>query len=155
MNCFVAQKTALYQCVIYLAPGDYHRFHSPSSWQPEFRRHFAGELLSVSPKVAKWLPGLFCLNERVLYIGKWEHGFFSFTAVGATNVGSVSIYIDEQLKTNRWLGLDVGRKLQANAKCYDECLLPKDTTLSKGELLGQFNMGSTIVLIFEAPLNFK
>lgn len=75
-------KTALYQCVIYLAPGDYHRFHSPTEWRPEVRRHFVGELLSVSPRVAQWLPGLFCLNERVLYMGKWKHGFFSFTAVG-------------------------------------------------------------------------
>lgn len=72
----------LYQCVIYLAPGDYHRFHSPVAWKPEIRRHFSGELLSVSPNVAKWVPGLFCLNERALYIGKWTHGFFSFTAVG-------------------------------------------------------------------------
>jgi phosphatidylserine decarboxylase len=74
--------SALYQCIIYLAPGDYHRFHSPTSWMPEIRRHFSGELLSVSPKIAKWMPGLFCLNERALYIGKWLHGFFSFTAVG-------------------------------------------------------------------------
>lgn len=75
-------KTALYQCVIYLAPGDYHRFHSPTEWKPEVRRHFVGELLSVSPRVAQWLPGLFCLNERVLYMGEWKHGFFSMTAVG-------------------------------------------------------------------------
>lgn len=36
----------LYQCVIYLAPGDYHRFHSPVSWTVYFRRHFYGKLLS-------------------------------------------------------------------------------------------------------------
>lgn len=74
--------TALFHCIIYLAPGDYHRFHSPASWNPIIRRHFHGELLSVSPKIAKWMPGLFCLNERAAYIGEWEHGFFSFTAVG-------------------------------------------------------------------------
>lgn len=73
----------LYQCVIYLAPGDYHRFHSPAEWKPTHRRHFSGELLSVNPNIAKWLPGLFCLNERVVYLGQWEHGFFSYTAVGA------------------------------------------------------------------------
>lgn len=72
----------MYQCIIYLAPGDYHRFHSPTEWKPKIRRHFHGELLSVSPKIAKWVPGLFCINERALYIGQWEHGFFSFTAVG-------------------------------------------------------------------------
>jgi phosphatidylserine decarboxylase len=144
--------TALYQCIIYLAPGDYHRFHSPTSWKPEIRRHFHGELLSVSPKIAQWVPGLFCLNERALYIGQWEHGFFSFTAVGATNVGSVQIYVDEELKTNKWLGLTVGTLKSSE---YDEVKLPADVSLRKGELVGQFNMGSTIVLIFEAPKNFK
>ncbi|KAL9698384.1 hypothetical protein quinque_001825 [Culex quinquefasciatus] len=142
----------LYQCIIYLAPGDYHRFHSPAVWKPELRRHFSGELLSVSPKIARWMPGLFTLNERALYIGKWKHGFFSFTAVGATNVGSVQIYIDEKLKTNQWVGLEVGTH---PCKDYDELALPKDTFLGKGELLGQFNMGSTIVLIFEAPPGFN
>lgn len=76
------QDTNLYQCVIYLAPGDYHRFHSPTDWKPQIRRHFHGELLSVNPKIAQWLPGLFCLNERVAYIGQWKYGFCSFTAVG-------------------------------------------------------------------------
>ncbi|XP_063709505.1 phosphatidylserine decarboxylase proenzyme, mitochondrial isoform X2 [Culicoides brevitarsis] len=146
------EDTALYQCIIYLAPGDYHRFHSPSVWQPELRRHFAGELLSVSPKIAKWVPGLFCLNERVVYTGKWKHGFFSFTAVGATNVGSVQIYIDEELKTNRWLGIKPGKDKYKN---FDELKLTKEIQLNKGELLGQFNMGSTVVMIFEAPKNFK
>lgn len=148
-------STTLYQCVIYLAPGDYHRFHSPTNWQPTVRRHFTGELLSVSPKVATWLPGLFCLNERALYMGKWEHGFFAYTAVGATNVGSVQIYMDDMLKTNKWVGLKVGA--HANKHEYDELVFSgKDQiSLKKGELVGQFNMGSTIVLLFEAPKSFK
>ena len=56
----------LYHCIIYLAPGDYHyhRFHSPVDWSIYFRRHFPGELLSVNPSVARWLKGLFSLNER-------------------------------------------------------------------------------------------
>lgn len=147
------EETNLYQCVIYLAPGDYHRFHSPTDWRPQIRRHFHGELLSVNPKIAQWLPGLFCLNERAVYIGHWKFGFYSFTAVGATNVGSVDVYIDKDLKTNKWAGLRLGKLNQTNE--YDEIQLPADTQLTKGELLGQFNMGSTVVLIFEAPKNFK
>ncbi|XP_067617501.1 phosphatidylserine decarboxylase proenzyme, mitochondrial [Eurosta solidaginis] len=146
-------STELYQCVIYLAPGDYHRFHSPTEWQPQLRRHFAGELLSVNPRIAAWLPDLFCLNERAVYLGKWKYGFFSYAAVGATNVGSVQIYMDDNLKTNRWLGLKLGA--HANAHMYDEVEISSVKTMDRGELLGQFNMGSTIVLLFEAPKNFK
>lgn len=68
-------------------------------------------------------------------------------------MGSVEVYIDDELKTNRWTGLKMGKQ-NAN-DCYDERLLPANTSLGKGELLGQFNMGSTVVLIFEAPKNFK
>ena len=84
---------SLYQCVIYLAPGDYHRFHSPTDWKIKFRRHFSGDLIGV--KFANWIPGLFHINERVVYTGEWKHGFFSMTAVGATNVGSIKIYFDK------------------------------------------------------------
>ncbi|XP_018571598.1 phosphatidylserine decarboxylase proenzyme, mitochondrial isoform X1 [Anoplophora glabripennis] len=134
----------LYQCVIYLAPGDYHRFHSPADWKPTHRRHFSGELLSVNPNIAKWLPGLFCLNERAVYLGHWEHGFFSYTAVGATNVGTVKVYFDKTLQTNT-------RK--KSSRCKELCL-GNSIDLGKGDLMGEFRMGSTIVLIFEAPIHF-
>lgn len=60
--------------------------------------------------------------------------------------------MDEKLKTNKWVGLEVGTH---RCNQYDELVLPNDTFLDKGELLGQFNMGSTVVLIFEAPRDFK
>lgn len=71
---------------------------------------------------------------------------------GATNVGSVQVYLDEDLKTNQWRGLNVGTNKD---KDFDELCLKKDISLKKGELVGQFNMGSTIVLVFEAPNTFK
>lgn len=91
----VKPGNALFFCVIYLAPGDYHRFHSPTNWVVQKRRHFAGELFSVSPYFVKLLQNLFVLNERVVLLGKWKHGFFSMTPVGATNVGSIHIKFDE------------------------------------------------------------
>lgn len=50
--------------------------------------------MSVNPGVARWIKELFCYNERVVLTGGWKHGFFSLTAVGATNVGSIRIYFD-------------------------------------------------------------
>lgn len=85
----------LYHCVIYLAPGDYHRFHSPTDWKISKRRHFAGELLSVSPASFSLVNNLLVLNERVVLLGEWTHGFFSMIPVGATNVGSIKLHFDQ------------------------------------------------------------
>jgi phosphatidylserine decarboxylase len=86
---------SLFFTVIYLAPGDYHRFHSPTAWVVEKRRHFVGELFSVSPWMAKRLENLFVLNERVALLGRWRHGFFGMVPVGATNVGSIKVNFDQ------------------------------------------------------------
>ncbi|KAH9454522.1 hypothetical protein Pst134EB_014598 [Puccinia striiformis f. sp. tritici] len=137
--------------VVYLAPGDYHRFHSPADWKVERRRHFPGELFSVSPWMAGKLADLFILNERVSLIGKWRHGFFSMTPVGATNVGSILINFDSELRTNR-----------VDMKSYHEELIYTTgkgildgQILSKGDEVGAFSLGSTIVLVFEAPNHFS
>ena len=98
----LSEDKQLLQITMYLAPGDYHCFHSPLDWTVEQRKHFKGKLLSVRPSVATWMPNLFAQNERVVYSGRnaKDNGFFTFTAVGATNVGSIMIDIDEELFTN-------------------------------------------------------
>ncbi|KAI5367537.1 putative phosphatidylserine decarboxylase [Septoria linicola] len=156
--------TALYYCVVYLAPGDYHRFHSPVSWVVESRRHFAGELYSVSPYLVKSLPGLFTLNERVVLLGRWKYGFFSYTPVGATNVGSIVINFDKELRTNSLLTDTLADKAAEEAKergepysGYAEATYESASSvlgghaLRKGEEMGGFQLGSTIVMVFEAP----
>ena len=137
--------------------GDYHCFHSPVEWTVNFRRHFPGELFSVNPSIAKWVAGLFSLNERAVYAGKWRHGFFSMTPVGATNVGSIRVYADQDLRTNcskRNLPLPYYDRYfsdsPSSSSSADGCV-----PLKKGEIFGEFNLGSTIVLIFEAPKDFK
>ncbi|KAF6718772.1 Phosphatidylserine decarboxylase proenzyme [Oryzias melastigma] len=149
--------TDLFHVVVYLAPGDYHCFHSPADWKVELRRHFPGSLMSVNPGVARWVKELFCLNERVVLSGQWEHGFFSLTAVGATNVGSIRLYFDQELQTNA--------PRYRKGSFYDRSYVATDNqvlqrtseggvALQKGEAIGEFNLGSTIVLLFEAPKDF-
>ncbi|XP_034047818.1 phosphatidylserine decarboxylase proenzyme, mitochondrial isoform X2 [Thalassophryne amazonica] len=153
----------LFHVVVYLAPGDYHCFHSPTDWRVELRRHFPGSLMSVNPGVARWVKELFCLNERVVLVGQWQHGFFSLTAVGATNVGSIQVYFDQDLRTNA----PIYRKgsfhdhaytdggVQASQSDRGVALAGEGVALQKGEAVGEFNLGSTIVLVFEAPSNFS
>ena len=157
-------RTQLYYIVIYLAPGDYHRFHSPTAWVAEKRRHFAGELYSVSPYLQRTLPGLFTLNERVVLLGRWRWGFFSMTPVGATNVGSIKINFDRELRTNS-LTTDTAadREAAAAAKRGEPYSGFSEATYSgaskilgghalrRGEEMGGFQLGSTVVLVFEAP----
>jgi phosphatidylserine decarboxylase len=79
----------LFFAVVYLAPGDYHRFHSPVEWKVDIMRHFAGEMFSVNPGLVAKLQHLFSLNERVSILGSWKYGFFSMVPVAATNVGRI------------------------------------------------------------------
>eukprot|EP00731_Ephydatia_muelleri_P022478 Em0015g61a len=137
----------LFCVVMYLSPGDYHHFHSPAEWTATLQRHFSGELLTVAPWAMKALPGLLTLNERVLLSGYWEHGFFSYTAVGALNVGSIKMDFDKELQSNQ----------EGHCKhCYvDKQLGVIDgVTVQKGQHLGHFEFGSSVVLVFEAPSAF-
>jgi len=145
---------SLFFTVVYLAPGDYHRFHSPTAWVVEKRRHFVGELFSVSPWMAKRLEGLFVLNERVALLGRWRYGFFGMVPVGATNVGSIVVNFDQNLRTNVR-----GRKPPPGT--YNEAVYSSASTLLNGQPLvpaqemGGFKLGSTVVLVVEAPDDFE
>lgn len=191
----VSSHSNLYFAVIYLAPGDYHRYHSPANWVTTLRRHFIGELFSVAPFFQKTLKGLFVLNERVALLGYWKYGFFSMIPVGATNVGSIVVNFDKDLKTNDKYehkvytrGSDSSDSETQPLLIPDDASLDSETTLktasslksrkvkkntvyeatytnassllggfplSKGEEVGGFKLGSTVVLVFEAPDNFE
>ena len=146
-------QNKLFFCVVYLAPGDYHRFHSPTSWVVERRRHFTGDLFSVSPYIVNRLKDLFVLNERVALLGRWKHGFYSMVPVGATNVGSIRINFDEALRTNtRHLSHPPHTFTEA---VYTSASALKGQPLLPGEEMGGFRLGSTIVLVFEAPTDWR
>eukprot|EP00112_Aurelia_sp_Birch-Aquarium-sp1_P024560 Seg782.21 transcript_id=Seg782.21/GoldUCD/mRNA.D3Y31 product="Phosphatidylserine decarboxylase proenzyme mitochondrial" protein_id=Seg782.21/GoldUCD/D3Y31 len=144
----MAPRSKYYYCIMYLAPGDYHWFHSPTDWTIEHRRHIPGHLFSVSPSVMRSIQGLFNFNERVLLHGHWEHGQFMMAAIGAYNVGSIHLpfAVEKTFKTN------IG-KLEA---AYSDRLYgAAGFTFKRGEPLGGFDLGSSIVLIFTAPENLK
>ncbi|CAG8616735.1 3409_t:CDS:2, partial [Paraglomus occultum] len=84
-----SKTNGLFFCVLYLAPGDYYRFHSPNNWVVEKRRHFAGEL-----PLAIWV--------------------FSMVAVGATNVGSIKINFDPALRTNNKEDVNIGTYVEVS-----------------------------------------
>ncbi|CAB3401488.1 unnamed protein product [Caenorhabditis bovis] len=140
------EELDLYQVVIYLAPGDYHAFHSPARWVANQCRHVPGLLLSVRPTLLSHVPHLFCLNERVVLNGKWRHGFFSMSAVAATNVGDIVVDAEPSLRTNT-----IRRKTEKMMQTETEIHAP----FVPGDRVGEFRLGSTIVLVFQAPPTIK
>lgn len=136
----IKENNSLYQLIIYLAPGDYHAFHSPTKWKIFEKTHFPGFYQSVRPTNLLKNPKLFCQNERIVLTGEWKFGYFSMTPVAAMFVGNIVIF-DEQEKN---------RKLKENTK-----FATKGLSVNPGEKIGEFRMGSAIVLIFEAPKNIN
>mmetsp|Transcript_3153 Transcript_3153/g.4542 ORF Transcript_3153/g.4542 Transcript_3153/m.4542 type:complete len:460 (+) Transcript_3153:205-1584(+) len=138
-------KKKLHTIVLYLAPGDYHYFHSPAKWDIKERRHFPGNLLPVRPWAVEQVEGLYCKNERVALNGTWDQGFFSFVAVGALNVGSIDLDFDPELDTNKnsWFPYSTPDRACLEKK------YPEGIKAVRGQRLGDFNLGSTVVLVFE------
>jgi phosphatidylserine decarboxylase len=96
----VGRGNKLMYCVIYLAPGDYHRYHSPAYFVANYRRHITGYLEPVMPSYLKNHKNVLKENERVNLLGEWAHGFYSMSFIGALNVGSIVLHFDDVLKSN-------------------------------------------------------
>ncbi|CAF3779359.1 unnamed protein product [Rotaria sordida] len=141
-------ESSLFYACIYLNPGNYHHFHSSAKWKINERRHITGELMSVRPEFIIWIPNLLLLNERVVYLGEYEHGLMSQTMIGATNVGSIDVYFDQTLKTNQKLDDYTFRIWKEKFSTI------KPIYFDKGDPFGEFKLGSCIVLIFQAPSTF-
>ncbi|XP_038990522.1 phosphatidylserine decarboxylase proenzyme 1, mitochondrial-like [Hibiscus syriacus] len=138
----------LYYCVIYLKPGDYHRIHSPADWNVLVRRHFSGHLFPVNERATRTIRNLYVENERVVLEGEWQQGFIAIAAIGATNIGSIELFIEPELRTNR------PRKKLLSSEPPEERLYEPEgvgVVLKKGDEVAAFNMGSTVVVVFQAP----
>ena len=138
------KENKLYYLTFYLSPADHHRFYSPFDWEVCYRRHLYGYLLGVFPLNLWRRKDIYEVNERVAYFGRWKHGFASFVAVGAYNVGSIEVGMDPELRTNK-MGFPDHESL-VEQRPFEPCV-----SVKKGSEFGRFNTGSTIVLVFEAP----
>jgi len=129
---------------LYLSPRDYHRIHMPCAGRLRRMIHVPGELFSVNPTTARGVPGLFARNERVVCVFDGEFGQFVLTLVGATIVGSMATV---------WHGVvNPPRSRTVREWRYDD----KEITLDKGEEMGRFLLGSTVVMLFPRnTLNFN
>lgn len=122
---------------IYLSPKDYHRIHMPCDGRLTRMIYVPGDLFSVNPVTARGVPGLFARNERVVCVFDTAHGPFVLTLVGATIVGSMATV---------WHGVvNPPRTGEVREWRYDD----QQISLRKGDEMGRFLLGSTVVMLFQ------
>jgi len=121
---------------LYLSPKDYHRIHMPCDGILRRMIYMPGALFSVNPTTARGVPGLFARNERVVCVFDSAHGLFVLTLVGATIVGSMATV---------WHGVvNPPRRPKVTEWTYDV----NKISLKKGDEMGRFLLGSTVVMLF-------
>jgi phosphatidylserine decarboxylase len=121
---------------IYLSPKDYHRLHMPLTGTLKEMLHIPGRLFSVNAATTDSVPGLFARNERVACLFETEAGPMALILVGAIFVSSIE---------TTWHGVVTPPTISAVRSWLYENNAP---TLQKGEEMGRFNMGSTIIVLF-------
>lgn len=118
---------------LYLAPKDYHRIHMPIDGVLKEAIYMPGKLFSVQPSTVRTIPHLFARNERLVTLFDTNVGLMAMVLVGATLVGSIS--------TN-WHGT-INRINQPM-----NLTTSLETMRRKGEEMGYFQLGSTVILLF-------
>lgn len=122
---------------LYLSPKDYHRLHMPCDGKLTRMIYVPGKLFSVNPVTARGVPNLFARNERVVCVfDSAEHGPFVMVLVGATIVGSMETV---------WHGVVNAKRTNRTSEWT---YAKQDVVLKKGEEMGRFLLGSTIVVLF-------
>ena len=129
---------------LYLSPRDYHRIHMPCDGRLLRMIHVPGDLFSVNPTTARGVPGLFARNERVVCVFEGPDGPWVLVLVGATIVGSMATV---------WHGV-VNPPRPGHLR--DWSYADKQITLKRGEEMGRFLLGSTVVMLFpQSPMSFN
>ncbi len=121
---------------IYLSPKDYHRLHMPLKGKLTKMIHIPGRLFSVNAATANSVPALFARNERVACMFETESGPMALVLVGAIFVSSVE---------TTWHGVVTPPTIESVRQWQYDDHAPM---IDKGEEMGRFNMGSTIIVLF-------
>lgn len=125
---------------VYLSPRDYHRVHMPVSGQLIEMRYVPGRLFSVNDRTSRLVPRLFARNERVVARFDTEAGEMALVLVGALIVGGLeTVWSGPLTPPHGALGL---------ARTYPSTG-PGAIHLGRGEEMGRFNMGSTVITLFQ------
>ncbi len=121
---------------VYLSPRDYHRVHMPLSGRLREMIFVPGTLFSVSEATTQLVPGLFARNERLICLFDTVAGPMALILVGAIFVGSMETV---------WAGEVRGPSDEPTTWLYGDA---PSITLKKGQEMGRFNMGSTVIALF-------
>jgi phosphatidylserine decarboxylase len=128
---------------LYLAPYNYHRIHMPCDAVLRATRYVPGQLFSVNAATARAVPDLFARNERVVCDFDTDDGPLCMVLVGALFVGSIETVYAGEINPPR------GRKSEVRA-----IEAGVGRSFRRGEELGRFNMGSTVILLSGRPATF-
>jgi phosphatidylserine decarboxylase len=127
---------------VYLAPQDYHRVHIPMDGHLSEMIYVPGSLFSVNQETAEGIPNLFARNERIVTIFNTSRGRVAIILIGAMIVGSMETVWAGQVAPNKTPGV---KNYSYNNSIF----------LRRGEELGRFKLGSTVIILTEANvLNF-
>ncbi|WP_178861631.1 archaetidylserine decarboxylase [Thiomicrorhabdus cannonii] len=121
--------------VIYLSPKDYHRIHMPTNGKLISMTYVPGDLFAVNPATVRNIEGLFARNERIVIRFENAHGPFCLVMVGAVFVGSMETV---------WEG-KITPEYEPTLTHWDYSA--QNLEYQKGDEIGRFNMGSTVVLL--------
>jgi phosphatidylserine decarboxylase len=124
----------------YLAPGDYHHIRSPLNGVIGLISHIEGKLWPVNSWSVETIKELFCVNERIITYIESELGSCAVVKVGATNVGSIRSEFSSFIGNSN-LSFARGK--------VSSCELSSRVEVKKGDKIGSFYLGSTVVLVFE------
>jgi phosphatidylserine decarboxylase len=127
---------------LYLSPQDYHRIHAPVDGDVMGYLYVPGKLFPVAEFMTNGVHRLFCKNERLITFIQTPFGKCAVVKVGAMNVGRISVTYDGVMSNTRPF-----RKKQEHF--YTAAMQP---SFNRGDELGAFHLGSTVVLLFEKDM---